>query len=274
MTDSLLHLLILGIVQGLTEFLPISSSGHLVVIKHLLDEGSFSINKPLVEISLHVGTLAAVLLFYRKDVNHLVRALFHKSLTREEGAQNRRLLKWIIVGSIPTALIGLGFKDQFEELFKNPVLVGCALVVTGLFCLITRFLPTGNGNAFNLGLLRALAIGAVQGLAIIPGISRSGATIFMAICLGVNPKEAGRYSFLLSAPAVGGAALLHVKDLFAQDGAMQIPLGSLVLGILSSFIVGLLCLGILTRILKRGNFFFFGFYCVPFGLFVVYYFLK
>lgn len=277
-----IEILILGIIQGLTEFLPISSSGHLVVFKNIFHFEAFMKEGPIVEVALHVGTLISILYFYRKDVGNLAKLLtgaLRKGerhidgglhLDGERHLDTVQLLKWIIIGSIPTVLLGLLCKDWFEACFQNRVLVGCALCVTGFMCLITRFVPRGAITVAGLGLFRCLCVGLAQGLAIIPGISRSGATIFTAMCLGVRPGEAGRYSFLLSVPAVAGAALLKWTEAEALRGLSLWVLG---LGILASAVVGVMCLGILTRILKAGSFYYFGFYCLALGAFVIIYFL-
>lgn len=266
------EIIILGVVQGLTEFLPISSSGHLVLFQKILvsvplvarDRG------PILEIALHVGTLSAVLLYYRRDVVSAVRFLGRSSSSVEEGDRIRGLLLWIVVGSIPTALIGLLFRDWLKDCFGNAVLVGIALCATGVMCLITRLVPRGKVTGADLGVARSLLIGVAQGIAIIPGISRSGATIFTALCLGVEPREAGRYSFLLSVPAVSGAAALLF---FETEGSLNVSPAALGVGIVASALVGMLCLKILTGVLRGGHFFYFGFYCVPLGAFMIIYFL-
>ena len=265
MTD-LMNLLILGVIQGLTEFLPISSSGHLVVGKHVLGLDSLNAEGPVLEVALHLGTLAAVLAYYRRDVARLVVAPFRNR--DEEDVKYRSLLGWIVVGTVPTVALGFGFKDFFEEAFSNPLLVGFTLLVTGLLCLGTRFLPRGDGAAERTGFLRALTIGLAQGAAILPGISRSGSTIFAGMSLGLSAEQAGRFSFLLSLPAVAGAALLQFKDVLEQ-GTSDLPLGALALGAAAAAIVGFACLGVLTRLLRAGTFFFFGFYCIPLGLLVI-----
>jgi len=272
MTDAV-QLIILGIVQGLTEFLPISSSGHLVIFQKLLNVKSFENTGTVIEVALHLGTLGAVFIYYRKDIADIVRSLFSRSMCAESKSENRNLLKWIIIGTVPAAVLGLLFKDWLESCFKNPILVGAALVTTGSFCIITRFVPRGQKEASKLGFFRTLAIGLAQSIAMIPGISRSGATIFTAICLKVSPRQAGRYSFLLSIPAVCGAVLLKIKDVVKEDALNEVMVIPIILGVLGAALVGLLCLGILTRILKAGNFFYFGFYCIPLGLFMIYYFI-
>lgn len=266
------EIFILGVVQGLTEFLPISSSGHLVLFQKILVVIPIMARDraPVLEIALHLGTLSAVLLYYRRDVVSAFRFLGRSSSSVEESLRIRGLLLWIVIGSIPTALIGLLFKDWLKASFSNAVLVGIALCATGIMCLITRLVPRGKVTGADLGVARSLLIGVAQGIAIIPGVSRSGATIFTALCLGVEPREAGRYSFLLSVPAILGAAALL---LFETEGSLNVSLAALGVGIVVSALVGILCLKILTGVLKGGHFFYFGFYCVPLGTFMIIYFL-
>lgn len=265
------ELIILGIVQGLTEFLPISSSGHLVIFRHLLTSDALTPGEPVIEVALHLGTLIAILFYYRKDTIGTIGFLLGRSSKQDHSREAGSLIKWIVIGSIPTFLLGYFCKDWFEDCFEMPVVVGGALCLTGGLCLVTRFVPRGGVTLKELGWGRSLLTGIAQGLAIIPGISRSGATIVTAICLGVKPREAGRFSFLLSVPAVAGAALFKLLESgIALKGFSLVALG---LGIVASALVGFLCLGILTRILKAGSFFYFGFYCIPLGLLVIVYFI-
>ncbi len=266
--NDLLDVILLGIVQGLTEFLPISSSGHLVVLEYLLDAPDFLVKGVGLEVALHVGTLLAVLLYYREDLMNVFRLASPRPASGYPRTETFALLKWILVGSIPTVVLAILFKDWFESCFENPMQVGIALCVTGMFCLASRFIPCGKITITGLGPWRAILIGVAQGFAIIPGISRSGATIVTGIWLGVDPKEAARYSFLLSVPAILGAAALKLAEGKADGG---LSLWVLLPGILASAVVGYLCLGLLTRILNAGGFYYFGYYCVPLGLFVLYY---
>jgi undecaprenyl-diphosphatase len=264
------ELFILGIVQGLTEFLPISSSGHLVVFKHILAADSLAPGDPIIEVALHLGTLLAILIYYRRDTLAVLGFFLKKTSSRQDPAETRSLLKWIIIGTIPTFLLGYFFKDSFEACFEKPALVGAALCVTGALCLSTRFVRRGAIRIQQQGWTRTLLVGLAQGFAIIPGISRSGSTIVTGIYLGMEPREAGRFSFLLSIPAVAGAATFK----FAEGGAAlsAISFVALGIGVLASAVVGLLCLGVLTRILRAGTFFYFGFYCIPLGVLVILYF--
>jgi undecaprenyl-diphosphatase len=259
---------VLGVVQGLTEFLPVSSSGHLVLFQHL-----FGLHEPELafDISVHMGTLAAVLFFFRNDLRQIVSALFRipaalgnhgtvsNLLARDEHV---RMALLIVVGSIPTAILGLLFKDVADRLFSSVALVGAALLITAVLLWLTRIRGRSGTGILGCAVTAALAIGLVQGLAIVPGISRSGATIATGILLGLNRETAARYSFLLSIPAVFGAGLLGAKDLMGT-GALPV---SVVVGTLVSCIVGYGALRMLVYIVNQGRMHLFAPYCVIVGV--------
>ena len=209
---------VLGVVQGLTEFLPVSSSGHLVLFQHL-----FGLVEPelLFDISVHLGTLLAVLVVFYRDILQILEALVQlPGLVRSAGGWGAlftahpeiRLVAMIVAGCIPTALLGILFAKVAEQLFGTLWLVGAALLVTGTFLWFTQ---RQNAVGRPIGQMRikdALIIGLIQGLAIIPGISRSGATISAALYLGVDRELAGRFSFLLAIPAILGALVLGLDS--------------------------------------------------------------
>jgi len=226
-----LVVLILGIVQGLTEFLPVSSSGHLVVAQHYLP--SFS-GPPLpFDVLLHLGTLVSLTVYFHKDIWRIIRSFFVRST--HEYAEFRRLGILIIVGSIPTAVIGIGLEDVFERMFANPKTVPIMFLITALVLLGAEMYMRRKGGegdvndqpdvnasldhrtAKSVGVWQALIIGFVQGCAIVPGISRSGTTIASGIFSGVQREESARFSFLLSIPAIFGAFLIHLDDLNGAD---------------------------------------------------------
>jgi undecaprenyl-diphosphatase len=264
----LIEALVLGIVQGLTEFLPVSSSGHLVLGQHL-----FGINEPEVffDVVLHLGTLGAVCVVFRQEIYtllnevvHLPGILFHKnSLIR--AWQERpafRLLVLILAGSVPTGLIGFVFKDLFESMFASTLTVSFALLFTGLFLFLTGRIREGTREITGFRILDAFLIGLAQGLAIIPGISRSGATISTGLFLKLDRELIVRYSFLLSIPAILAALVLQVKD---AGQSTFTPLG-LSLGFLAALISGFLALLLLLKIVRRGRLHFFAYYCWLVGL--------
>jgi undecaprenyl-diphosphatase len=256
--------IVLGIVQGLTEFLPVSSSGHLVLFQNL-----FGMHEPelLFDICLHVGTLAAVLLvFYREILEILIALVQIPGRMRSAGGIRNllagdasiRMALLIVVGSIPTALIGLLFKEIVDQLFGSLIIVGCMLLVTGTLLWLTRKIRSRGRTIERTTLKDALIIGIVQGLAILPGISRSGATISAALFLGVDRKLAGRYSFLLSIPAIVGALVLSLDT---PELHTTIPLGTILAGSFISAVVGWMALVVLLRVVDRGQLHRFAPYC-------------
>ncbi len=250
---------ILGIIQGLTEFLPVSSSGHLVLFQNLL---GFKEPELLLDCSLHLGTLLAVCVYFRHDIKEIVTDIWKRDFKNPHAS----LALWVVVGSVPTAVIGLVFKTPLERLFGSVATVGSMLIATGIIVALTRMIPEGFGTRTRVGLLGALAVGAAQGLAIIPGISRSGATIVCALLFGLDRDLAGRFSFLLAIPAIIGALAIQI-DLDALERVGLVPL---VFGFFSSAIVGLLALKLLMGIVRKGHLYYFAPYCWVIGLLVVF----
>ncbi|MFC1840602.1 undecaprenyl-diphosphate phosphatase [Thermodesulfobacteriota bacterium] len=264
--------LFLGVVQGITEFLPISSSGHLVVTQNLL---GFSEPEILFDTALHLGTLLAVFVFFRSDLKKMILEtwnLFTGYFKKNEPLSSIKekphaiLAAWVIIGTLPTVLIGLIFKDSLEALFGKVHWVGGMLILTGLIIGITRILSPGYTKRKNVGLLTALAVGTAQGLAIIPGISRSGSTIVCGMLCGMERELAARFSFLLSIPAIAGAMVLQLVSHDLETIAF-IPI---LTGFLSAAITGFIALKILMKMVKKGNLAWFAPYCWAVGLYVVF----
>lgn len=238
---------LLGLVQGLTEFLPVSSSGHLVMAAELLgavDEGI------LFEVAVHVATLAAVLVFYRARISSLVAGVLR-------GAPDAwRYAGKLVVASVPAGLAGVLGKDAVEALFVAPQLVGVALIATGAILWTTRFtLPRADGGEPSW--LQALLIGCGQALALVPGISRSGTTVATALALGVSPLPAAEFSFLMSIPAIAGAALLQIPE---ANAASDQVLVALAVGSVTALLSGLGALWLFVRLLRTGSFYRFAWY--------------
>lgn len=256
---SYLDAVILGLIQGLTEFLPVSSSGHLVLAQELL-----GVNLPGVsfEVLTHLGTLLAVLLFFRERIIDLIRSLFVKSMLEE-----RRIIVLLIIGTIPAVIVGLLLKDSIEEAFTSPVLASSMLIATGAILLATRFVPKKQGE---VSTAKSIIIGIGQALAILPGISRSGTTIATGMFLGVDPGKAAEFSFLLAIPAIGGATVLELNELAHTSGAL---LGRYAVGALAAFISGLLAVYLVMAAVRRGRFEYFGYYCLAAGLVGLYLFV-
>lgn len=246
---SLLEALLLGVVQGATEFLPISSSGHLVMGQALL---GVEIPGVSFEVAVHVATLLSVLVVYRERLTELVRGAW----ARERVAW--RYMGLLVVATLPAAVLGLGAGDVLEELFEAPAVAGGALLVTGLFLWTSRgALARGPARTPTLGI--ALLMGLAQSLALVPGISRSGATVVAGLWLGVEAEEAAAFSFLMAIPAILGAAVLQVPDL-AKGGVGMAP-GPLLLGSGAAAVVGVLAIRVFIRMLRRKSFHRFGPYC-------------
>ena len=259
-----LQALILGVVQGLTEFLPVSSSGHLVLAQAWFGE-SFLFQERAVafDLVLHVGTLIPVVIYYRSAVMGIVRAPFIKDDPRE-GSWRRQPDRWlllmVIAASVPTGMMGFAFKDLFEQVFHDVRTVSVALFVTGVVLFATRFTDGRSRRGVGLTLGIALAIGLAQGFAITPGISRSGATIAMGLLLGLERELAARFSFLLSIPAILGGLLFVLKD-----GVTFSPelLGPLAVGFVGAMVVGYAALVALVALVRRGGLHRFSFYLWP-----------
>lgn len=253
---NVLTAILLGLVQGLTEFLPISSSGHLVIAQSLL---KFEGPSVAFDLMLHMGTLLAVIIYFREDIGQLF--LPHRNEAGSRVGSNWLLL--LVIGSIPTALIGFAFKEQFETLFGKPHLAALMLWVTAVILALADRVSIRQNPGKPMNAIRALIVGTVQGIAIIPGISRSGSTISAAIFAGVNASVAARFSFLLSIPAIIGASLLEIKD-FSGIGAQNIF--ATAAGIVAAFLSGLLAIDILLKVLVRHNLWKFSIYLFIIGL--------
>jgi undecaprenyl-diphosphatase len=236
----MLKFVILGVIQGLTEFLPVSSSGHLVIMQKVLGIGA---DEVALSVVLHLGTTLALIIFFLKDILGLLR--------------NVRLMLLILTVTAITGLIGLGAKDFFESLFSSPRLVAIALVFTGIILLLTRKFMDNKKKDINFS--DAFILGLAQAAAIVPGISRSGATISTLLFRRINWEESFKFSFLAAIPAVMGAALLEARKV---DLALKADMADLLAGFIASLLTGIIALGILKRILKSAKFYYFGYYCI------------
>ena len=257
---------ILGVVQALTEFLPVSSSGHLVLSRVLL--GLKSEHGAAFEVAVHFGTLMSVIVVFRGAITDLLasvtRAVARPSGLRSqwENDEHLRFVAAIIFGCVPAGVVGIALKNELESAFDSPTLVCGALLATGVVLLATsRF----SGGEKPVSLLFALLIGFAQAVAIIPGVSRSGSTIATAMFLGVEREIAARFSFLLSLPVIAGATLLKSRELVQSQIDTQ-TWYALATGAGVAFVVGIFALVILMRIVKRGGFAHFGWYCLGVGL--------
>jgi len=264
---SALQALLLGIVQGITEFLPISSSGHLVLGKALLGVHTHGI---AFEVFVHFGTFLAVLTIFWGDCWNILRAWGtalrrpspgHWSLRYQEDPFFR-LGVLIILGTIPAGVIGLVFEQEIEAAFSHPLFVSCALLVTGTILLGTRWTKPKDTR---FGMARALIIGAAQACAILPGISRAGSTIAAGMYTGVERSEAARFSFLLALPVILGACVVEGKELW-QTGIPSEQGVTLLIGTIVAYVVGVVALKWLLGVIRRGRLDWFAYYCYAVGL--------
>ncbi|OQY00724.1 MAG: UDP-diphosphatase [Desulfobacteraceae bacterium 4572_130] len=255
------QVIILGVLQGLTEFLPISSSGHLV-----LGQKFFNITEPSLSfnISLHIGTLFAVIIVFLKDIKAIFLSLLNlaKNISLKKDFQNIikqdqniKLTGFIIIGSIPTALLGLFLKQYLYTICSSALVIGFMLIITGTFLWFTTKIKI---NIKELNFKKVLFIGFCQGIAVIPGISRSGITIAAGLFTGIDKKTAIKFSFLLSIPAIIGAEILTLRD--SIETAFFINSATLY-GTFVSFITGYFALKWLLKIVKKGHLYFFAPYC-------------
>jgi undecaprenyl-diphosphatase len=255
----LLEIILLAVVQGIGEFLPISSSGHIVVLATLFEElgQTFDGEKLTVNIVLHFGTLLAILVFYRRRIMDL--------LTRD-----RRTIGLVVVGTIPAVVFGLGIKKFCGDAFESALLTGFMFPITGLALLWTARAKPGEVTCADLRYDEALLIGFAQAFAILPGISRSGATIVAGLARGMRRDEAAAFSFLLAIPAIAGGGVLHLFELLAEDSASShISVGVLFLGAAVSFVIGLVSLAWLIRWLEQGRLYLFAWWVLLLGPVVV-----
>lgn len=257
--------IVLGVVQGLGEFLPISSSGHLIVIPWLLGWREHTLS---FDVMLHAGTLFAVVIYFWKDWVNLLRegllSLRERSL---RGVAERRLLWYIIVASVPGAIIGKLLEEKAETVFRNPLLIaGTMGGFAVIFYLIDRFSRRTRGlNALNI--MDSILIGVSQALAIVPGISRSGITIACGLGLKLNREASAKFSFLLSTPIIFGATVLKIKDMFVLASGQQII--SLLLGFIASAVTGFFAIHYLLSYVRKHTFNLFVIYRIIFSAIIL-----
>lgn len=240
---------LLGVVQGLTEFFPVSSSGHLALFQALF--GGRNGGALLFEVGVHVATLVAIVAFYRVRIAQLLTG----ALAGDPASL--RYVGMLVFASIPSLVVGLTAKHWIESQFSNPMLVGCALLVTGCIVFSTRW-TAPLAHAAGPGWAAALAIGVAQAFAILPGISRSGSTVAVALALGVAPRIAAEFSFLLGIIAISGAALLMLPDLSQAEGSALVNLG---VGGLTALVSGIIAIWLFVRMLDRSLFHHWAWYC-------------
>lgn len=246
---------IMGVVQGLTEFLPISSSGHLVLARELLHAG---IAEDVgFEVAVHAGTLIAVLIFFRAKIASILSESWHG-----EG-EGRRWLLWLFAGTIPAGVIGLALKDNIAVLFNDITLVGVAWLFTAVLLFVSERYSRQVTSAGDMGFLRAVAIGLAQAAALIPGVSRSGSTIGVGMLVGVRKRSAVDFAFILSLPSVGGATMLTIPDWL--EGSVSFNAAH-VAGGMTAFISGYFAIALMLRVVSGGKLSWFALYCAVIGV--------
>lgn len=254
----MLSAIIWGLVQGLTEFLPVSSSGHLVIIPAYLEELGFDVTPPSLAVSavLHLGTLVAVLVYFRSDVLKILRL--------RTDIEGRKIALLVAIGTVP-AIVGLPLEDQLGEFQETVSNIGWMLMATGVILVIGQRLATGVRQLANGRIPDAIVVGIAQAFALIPGISRSGITISAGNGRGFEPTQAARFSFLLGIPAIAGAGLTQLPDLVGSDefGA------DLIVGMLVAAVSGYLAIGWVLAALRRVGLMPFAIYCLAVGLITV-----
>ena len=266
---------ILGLVQGLAEFLPISSSGHLALLQQ-----AFGISEDkvlLFAVLLHVGTLISVFIVYWKDIWELIvelcltiRDLCTGRGLRLEERPVRKLGVMIIVATIPTAIIGLAFSDFFDSLYTSVIPIGVGLIITGFLLIFAEKIGEGNRGIRQMNYRNAIFIGLVQGVAICPGISRSGSTLFGSLICNLDRKFAVKFVFLISIPSILGSAVLETPAAI-EAGVTAAEIGPILVGMLVAAVSGLIAIKTMIKIVSNKKLSYFSYYVWAVGLFVVLY---
>ena len=252
--------LILGVIQGFTEFLPVSSSGHLELGKSLLGDNSLPKESMIFTVVLHFATALSTIVVFRKDIIEII-----KELLKFELNSNTQLVFKIIISMIPASLVGVFFETELESLFSNNiVLVGAMLMVTGLLLILA---DRAHNTSKNISVKTAFTVGVAQAIALIPGISRSGATISTAVLLGIDKTKAARFSFLMVIPLIFGKIF---KDIFSGElNYESTQITSLAIGFIAAFVSGLLACTWMIRLVKNSQLKYFAYYCAVIGIIAI-----
>ena len=253
----LLQVIILGLVQGLTEFLPVSSSGHLVIFQHF-----FNITEGLtLDVFLHFGTLVAVIIAYWEDIVDIITFK----------AEYRKFTWYILLGSVPAGVIGILYKDKIEHAFSSVKMVGFMLIITGILLWLSDRIQNQERKMEEMTLVDSIVVGCAQAFAILPGVSRSGSTIVAGLFKGLDRKLAAKYSFLLSIPVIGGATLLQVLDLMETGFGVFGPL-ELASGTIAAAVSGYFAIKLLVKLVNQEKLSIFAYYCWGLALLIILFF--
>lgn len=264
--------IVLGTVQGMTEFLPVSSSGHLAITQRYFELEPDGAVMLLFDVFAHLGTLIAVGVVFARPITRFVCRLFAElSSSWRRPRYAWRIAMLAVAATVPTAAIGLGFQDTFETAFSRPRWIGTGLIVTGAMLLLLGRIPRGRRGWSRFGWWQGALVGVAQGLAVFPGISRSGATICVASYLGLRRRWAAEFSFLIAAPAILGGTLLKLRDTFdlPADQWERIPFGPVAAGSVVSLAVGIVALLLLLGAVRRAKLHYFSSYCFALGVLVI-----
>lgn len=264
----------LGLVQGIAEFLPISSSGHLSLLQYFFGVENVENDNVFFSVLLHLGTLISVCIVYRKDIVEMIRefflgigALFSPKLRTQEPSSARRLVMMVILGTLPLLVI-MPIKNVVEALYSNTIFIGLALILTGFVLYLSDQLAKGKKTERNMTIKDALIIGCGQAVAVVPGLSRSGSTIAVGMMCGLKRSFAVRFSFLLSLPAVLGANLLSLADA-AKAGIDASMLPKYLVGMIVAGVAGYFAIRLVNGLAKKGKFGNFAFYCWIVGVLAI-----
>lgn len=287
---TLFQAIFLGIIQGVTEFLPVSSSGHLAIFKELLGvQTPTGASELTFDILLHIGTLIAIFIVFFKDIKKMVLEFIflmkdvflniktfvvgtikkeEKSYIRIISGSYRKFVLMVLVATVPTGIIGLLLKDVIESAASNLVIIGVALLITCVLLLIADGSENLRKTPKNIPFWQAAIVGVVQGIATIPGISRSGSTISASLFLGFDKKFAVKFSFIMSIPAILGALILDIKDINFSEMGGQLW-GYYIIGMIFSAVVGYFCIKLVNYLVKERKFKYFAYYCAVVGFIAI-----
>jgi undecaprenyl-diphosphatase len=255
--SELLNALILGIVQGLTEFLPVSSSGHLELAKFMLGDDALPADSLLMTVVLHFGTALATMYVFRSEIIEIIQGLFSKGMNDEKTFALK-----IIVSMVPAAIVGLLFEKQLEQLFSQNIILVCSMLILTGILLFFADKATNTGN--DVTYANALKIGIAQAIAITPGISRSGATIATSVLLGIDRAKAARFSFLMVVPLIFGKMAKDVLD--GNFGSGSVSFSELGVGFVAAFLTGVFACTWMIKIVKNSQLKYFAWYCLVVGV--------
>lgn len=259
---SILEALILGIIQGLTEFLPVSSSGHLELAKIIFGDNLEAEESMLFTIALHGATALSTVVVFRRDIAELFQGIF-----KFRWNESTRFALFVVISMLPVFVVGVFFKDEIESLFEgNPILVGSSLVFTAILLYSTTRISTKDGKVNGW---RAIVVGIAQAIAVLPGVSRSGSTISTALLIGVSRERAARFSFLMVLPVIFGAMILEAKDFAEAQPQRAIDNYALLVGFTAAFAAGVLACRWMIAIVKRSKLDYFAYYCLGVGLIAI-----